>query len=93
MKWEALLPILSNLVGRDLSKEANLFLRARDAIGQSLNKEGQEFFTENYPDIVRFMETPEGQKSIGQFMESWVASMVPKSIVREPEKSTLLIAE
>lgn len=86
MSIDLLVPVISKMVGRDLTKELNLFYRARAAIGQSLNNEGQILFINNYPQIVDFMESEEGQKALTKFFESWILSLVPKTQPQIPEE-------
>lgn len=85
-KIQTFLPILSNALGRDLSIELNMFFRARASIGSALNQQGQEFFIKNWPTIIDFMETPQGQKAISDFMDKWVASLIPPSITAKPDE-------
>lgn len=86
MNIDVLLPVISKMIGRDLSKELNLFYRARAAVGASMDHATQVFFINNYPQIVDFMETEEGKKAIAAFIDSWVLSMIPKTVAEDPKE-------
>jgi len=87
MNLQALLPLASQAVGRDLSVELNLFYRARAAVGSALTQEGQLFFSQNWPKLVDFMETPEGKKAVASLVDAWAQSFVPKSFAKPPESA------
>lgn len=89
MDINTILPVISKVMGRDLSVEVNLFYRTRAAIGASLNKQGQEFFVKNWPQAVDFMETPEGQKAVAAFINAWAQSLIPKTMEKGPEPPPL----
>lgn len=85
---QSLIPIASKALGRDLSIEANLFFRARAAVGSALSQEGQLFFMQNWPKLVDFMESPQGQKEIAKLMDAWARSLVPPSLSKPPDVPT-----
>lgn len=86
MDIQTLLPLISKVVGRDVSREISLFYRGRSAIGNTLNQEGKTVFIEHWPKIVDFMETPDGQKAITTFLDSWAASLVPPTITAKEKE-------
>lgn len=71
MNLSVLLPVISQMAGRDLTPEAQLFFRARSAIGTALSPEGQAHFIENWRGIVDFMETEKGQAALKRFLGNW----------------------
>lgn len=78
MNIKELLPLLVNV------PEVQLFYRARAAVGVSLNNQGQEYVMQNWPKIPDFLETPEGKAAIVAFVNAWVQSSIPKSVMAEP---------
>lgn len=71
MNLQILLPVLSKAIGRDLTPDAQLFFRARAAVGSALSPEGQEHFIANWRGIVDFMETEKGQAALRRFLGNW----------------------
>lgn len=88
MSIDILIPVISKAFGRDLTPELNLFYRARASIGTALNEEGRKFFIQNYPQVVDFMESEEGQKAIAAFIDAWILSVVPKTSSALPEETS-----
>jgi hypothetical protein len=78
MNLQEALPIINQLVGKDLTKELTLFYRARSAVGTSLLKDEQTVFIEHWPSIVDFMETREGQVAIYSFLSEWLETLKSK---------------
>lgn len=85
---QMILPVITKVLGRDFTPEVSMFFRARAAVGQSLNQEGQVFFQQNWPKLVDFMETDEGKVAISKFLDAWVESMIPKSITSSQPTTT-----
>lgn len=79
-----LIPVISKALGRDITNDVSLFFRARAAVGDSLNEEGQKVFAEHWPKLVDFMESQEGKQAISNFLDAWVISFQPKE-VKAPE--------
>lgn len=75
MDIKNLLPVISQLMGRDLSAELAMFDRTKAAIGAALNQEGQIFVSQAWQGIPAFLETAEGKKAIAAFMDAWVAKI------------------
>ena len=86
MNLQLAIPVLSKLAGRDVSPEIAMFFRSRSAVGAALDAKGQEFFMNNWRALPDFMETPEGQIAIKQFVEQWAKS------AQKPEAATSLPA-
>lgn len=84
MNLETLIPLLSQVMGRDLSPELALFNRTKAAVGSCLNRQGQEFLTLNYKTIPDFMETVEGREATTAFLNAWVKSLLPATITQPP---------
>lgn len=84
-----LLPSASQMVGRDLVADLNLFYRARAAVGECLNDQGKAFFIENWPKNVDFMESPEGKEAITAYLNAWAAYLAPKPIAKEPQSAAV----
>lgn len=72
-----LLPLISKALGRDLTPEAQLFFRARAAIGAALPDEDKELFAKNWRQVVDYMESAEGKKSIKTFINHWKKAVTP----------------
>lgn len=79
-----LVSLASKALNRDLSVEANLFFRARAAVGTALSREGQIFFMENWPKLVDFMESPQGQKEIAKLIDTWAQTLIPPTLAKPP---------
>lgn len=77
MNIQPLLPVLSQLAGRDVAPDVQLFYSSRAAIGKALNPQGQAFFIQNWRGIAIFLESPEGQKAIEVFMTAWAEALTP----------------
>lgn len=74
MNINALLPYLPTLAqkfGIDLTKEVDLFFRARAAVATTQNQAGQEFVMENWRSLADFMESDEGQMATAAFIDAW----------------------
>ena len=84
MNFELYLPIISQLLGRDVTPDFQALMRARNAIGSTLNEQGQIYLTKNWKSLVDFMETPEGKDAIKMFLELWAESLTPK-IITSPD--------
>lgn len=84
MNTEELLKLASQIMGRDLKVDLDLFYQGRAAIGKCLDEQGQQFFIHNYRTIPAFMETPEGQKAIVTFLNAWAETLIPQAVVPNP---------
>lgn len=84
MNLDTLLPIASQIVGRDLSPELEMFRRSKSAIGMSLNQQGQQFVTMSWRQLPAFLESPEGRAAVAAFVNAWAASLIPKTLAAEP---------
>lgn len=78
MNLNILIPVISKIVGKDISEEVELFYRTRSAIGNSLSEESKIFFIQNWKSIADFMETEDGQKATADFVDSWTISKMVK---------------
>lgn len=87
MSLDLLIPILSSMLGRDLSREYALFKRSGLALGRTMNDDGKAFFGKNWPSIVDFMETPEGQDALKMFLELWAEWLAKKAITAQEEQA------
>lgn len=85
MSIQVLVPIISKAIGRDIGPDVDLFYRSRAAVGSALNQQGQQFFVQNWRGIADFMYTPAGKAAVAQFMNSWAASLLPKTMAADPE--------
>jgi hypothetical protein len=48
---------------------------SKTAIGDALSGEDQNFVSDHYPDIVKFMRSDDGKKAINSFVNSWKLSI------------------
>lgn len=80
MSIEIYLPVISQLMGRDITPDYQMLIRARNAVGSTLNEQGQIYLTKNWRSFVEFMETTEGQDSIKMMIDMWIATKTPPSI-------------
>lgn len=71
MNLAALIPLASQMTGRDITPDVQLFFRARAAVGQALSPEGQDHFIKNWRGLVDYMESEAGQKSLKRFLGNW----------------------
>lgn len=71
MNFELFLPVISQLLGRDVTPYYQALLRARNAIGSALNEQGQIYLTRHWMSVVDFMETPDGREGIKMYLEMW----------------------
>lgn len=71
MDIRQLLRLGSQLLGRDYTPEVESFFRCREALGKSLNENGQRFVIQNWRGIADFMETNEGRAATQKFIEAW----------------------
>ena len=92
------IPLIAKATGIDVRQEAELFYRARAAVGTSLSPKGQEFVMNNWRGFVDFMETPAGQAAIVDMVAAWGQSLAPKITApptepgeTKPEESSIII--
>lgn len=83
MNLELLIPVFSSILGRDLSKEYDLFKRSGVALNNSMNDNGRAFFRQNWPTTVDFMESPEGQDALKMFLELWAEWLAKRAITAQ----------
>lgn len=83
MNLELLIPVFSSILGRDLSREYDLFKRSGVALNNSMNDNGRAFFRQNWPSIVDFMESPEGQDALKMFLELWAEWLAKRAITAQ----------
>ena len=84
LSLDVVIPVVSRVVGRDISPDVEAFFRARAAIGSALNEEGQKLFQDNWRSIPEFMESAEGKAAIVAFLSEWAKTLAPK-IEGDPE--------
>lgn len=78
LSLDVVIPVVSRVVGRDISPDVEAFFRARSAIGSALNEEGQKLFQDNWRSIPEFMESAEGKAAIVAFLSEWAKTLAPK---------------
>lgn len=78
MNMQQLLPIISQVVGRDVSGEVNLFVRSREALGRALNPEGQRFVLGHWRQLPDFMESQAGRDAMIAFINAWIVGTYPQ---------------
>lgn len=78
MNLQTMLPIASQIVGRDLTHELKLFLDTREAFGAALNDEGRKFVLGHYKQLPEFLNTEEGKKATVEFMNAWAIKAYPQ---------------
>lgn len=79
MNLQLITPVLSQLMGRDVSSEIAMLYRARGAIGAALNQHGQIFVSRYYQELPAFLESEAGQKAIQDFVTAWGTSLLPNA--------------
>lgn len=84
MNLDTILPIASQMLGRDLTPELDMFRRTKHAVGMSLNQQGQQFVTLSWRQLPSFLETPEGRAAVATFVNCWASSLIPKTLAAEP---------
>lgn len=72
MSLAMLVPLVSQMLGRDVTPDVELFFRARSAVGQALTAEGRAYFVENWRSLADYMESEEGQQALQFFLEGWM---------------------
>ena len=78
MNLQSLLPIVSQIFGRDVSTEAHMLHRGYEATGRALNPEGQKFVKGHWRGLADFMETNEGRAAIIGFVNAWIIATYPQ---------------
>lgn len=63
--------LLSALVGRDLSREANVLEQTRVALGRALTVEQQQFVSANWDRLDVFLASKTGADAAQGFVQSW----------------------
>lgn len=87
MNINQLLPLMTQVLGRDYTPEVNSFFSAREAVGKALNPAGQQFVINNWRIMAEFMHTPAGQAAIVAFIEAWAGHM--HSILKPAEDASV----
>lgn len=85
MDMRIVVPLISQIVGKDISGEIDLFFRARASVGDALNDEGQKFFIANWRSMADFMGTEEGMKATSEFVQAWADKLNPGVIVMDAQ--------
>lgn len=83
MNLDILIPVLSSVIGRDLTVEYDLFKRSGVALNNSMNDNGRAFFRQNWPTAIDFMESPEGQDALKMFLELWAEWLTKREITNQ----------
>ena len=78
MNLQSLLPFVSTVVGRDVTTEAQMLHRGYEAVGRSMNPEGQKFIKGHWRGLADFMETPAGRDAIVGFVNAWIVGTYPQ---------------
>lgn len=81
---DLLIPIISQVLNKDLSSDWKSVQEAKEAILSSVDEQGAEFVSQNWRYYVSYMGTDEGKKIIALFLESGARALIPKPPV-EPE--------
>lgn len=87
MNLELLIPVFSSILGRDLSREYDLFKRFGVALNDSMDDESRDFFRRKWPTVVDFAESPEGQDALKVFSELWAEWDIKKELGALRKKS------
>lgn len=83
MNPNLVIPIISKIIGKDISQEIDLFYRGRAAIGKTLSDPDKEFFIRNWPTIITYMESLEGSLALSAFLDKWKNSLVSPPEIAE----------
>lgn len=68
------------------TKEFGIFIRGRNAIGSALDIEHQVYLTNNFAELLPFLETEKGQKAVQQLVTAFKDRNVEESkIILKPE--------
>ena len=78
MNLQTLLPIASQMVGRDLSGELQLFLSTREAVGTAAGEQGRKFLLGHYKQLPEFLASEEGKKATVAFLNAWAVKSYPQ---------------
>lgn len=78
MNIQSLLPLVTQITGKDWTAEAHLFIRSRESFGRALGAEGQKFVLGHWRHLADFLESEAGQKAATEFTNAWAISLYPQ---------------